>query len=385
MKIGLVVPHFYPAYGGHEYYLSRELAHLGHQVGVFTSDFMPVRYFRRPTRTFPGKELTGDGVEVTRIRAAIDVQGLPVFDPRGALAGFGPRVVQGTEFYHPSSYLSFVASAKKGVPFVFAQHMYEVPKGAKGLAWKGLSFTLGSQMRRGSSRIIAISNAAKSLLVSLGVPEERIAVIPLGVDTSFFRTADAGPGLREQLGLEDSTVVLFVGRMEDVKGVDVLLEAFSLLRKNDDSLCLVLVGGGAQKPRYEALASHLGITSGVRFVGSVTREALPSYLDVADIFVLPSLKEPFGLVGLEAMAKGKPVVASAVGGIPDFVGAETGLLVRPGSARGLASALERLAADPSLRARLGEGGRKLVDERFSYRHVAERTVEVFEEAGAGAR
>lgn len=322
---------------------------------------------------------------MTRIKAAIDVEGLPIFDPRGALATFGPDVVQGTEFYHPSSYLSFMASVRDGTPFVFAQHMYEAPHGARGLAWKGLSFTLGSQMRRGSSRIIAISNAAKSLLVSLGVPEGKIAVVPLGVDTSVFRTEDDGLRLREKFGLQNSIVILFVGRMEDVKGVDVLLEAFSRLRKNHDSLRLLLVGGGAQKSRYEALASNLGVSSATTFVGSVPREALPSYLDVADIFVLPSLREPFGLVGLEAMAKGKPIVASAVGGIPDFVGSETGILVRPGSVTELATAIERLVADPSLRASLGEGGRTLVDERFSYRRVAERTVGVFEDARAGAR
>jgi len=385
LKIGLVVPHFYPAYGGHEYYLSRELARMGHQVSIFTSDFMPVRYFRKPTRTFPGTELTGDGVTVTRIRATIDVEGLPIFDPRGSLADFGPDVVQGTEFYHPSSYLSFLASAKEGVPYIFAQHMYEPPQGARGLAWKGLSFTLGSQMRRGSSRVIAISTAAKSLLVSLGVPDGKIAVIPLGVDTSVFNTATESSTLREELGLEGSTVILFIGRMEDVKGVDVLLAAFSMVRKNHPSTRLLLVGGGAQKARYEALASDLGVSSSTTFVGAVSREMLPRYLDLADVFVLPSLKEPFGLVGLEAMAKGKPVVASAVGGIPDFVGPETGLLVKEGSPKELAAAIERLATDPSLRARLGAAGRSLVGQRFSYTRVAERTIEVFEDARAESR
>ncbi len=376
----MVVPHFFPSYGGHEYYLARELAKLGHQVRMFTSDFLPVRYFRKPTKTLSGESRIDDGVSLMRIHAPLDLHGLPVFDPREAIVAFRPDVVCGTEFYHPATYLSYLAAVRAKVPFVFAQHMYEPPDGPRGMVWRGLSATVGSQIRAGSSQIIAISNAAKLLLLSLGVSEDKVAVIPLGVDIGLFHPRDDRFRRRREMGISESTVLLYVGRMEEVKGVSVLLRAFALLRREGRSVFLILVGDGDMRERYEQLSSRLGVSDSVKFTGSVKREDLPAYYDLSDIFVLPSLKEPFGLVGLEAMATGKPVVASRVGGIPDFVTEDSGILVRAGDFSGLAAALQSLLSNGDLRERMGEEGRRLVESKFQYSRVAERTVGVFQMA-----
>jgi len=227
--------------------------------------------------------------------------------------------------------------------------------------------------RRLLRRVAAISPAVERRLLDARVEPERIRVIWSAVDPEALRPSAPREVLRAQLGAAPETPCLLVAaNLVRRKGVDVLLAAVAALAPG--SRCVLWVAGdGAERAALEAAAARLGIAERVRFLGR--RGDVPDLLEACDVFVLPSRQEGLGVAALEAMARGRPVVASAVGGLAEIVIPEqTGLLVPPGDAAVLAAALERLLADPGLARRLGAAGAARVAERF----LAEQMVSAYE-------
>jgi glycosyltransferase involved in cell wall biosynthesis len=157
------------------------------------------------------------------------------------------------------------------------------------------------------------------------------------------------------------------------KGIDTLLEAVARLRRRGVDLDLKLVGDGPLRGELEGLAGHLGITDVVSFEGFQPLPEVRERLRHCGIFVLPSRSEPFGIVILEALVHGKPVIATRVGGIPEIVThLENGFLVTPDDADALAEAILRLHRDDALRERLGRAGITTVEEHFTHKHAGAR-------------
>lgn len=231
-----------------------------------------------------------------------------------------------------------------------------------------------------ADRVIAFSSHEKELLDLLyGVPPQNVDVIPCGVDLEQFRPVDKAEA-RERLGLGAGKVVLYVGRIEALKGIDVLLRAVAALGMERDWRLLIVGGDGAadaELARLQRLSPALGIQDRVSFLGPVPHEMLPLYYSAANVLVLPSYYESFGLVLLEALACSTPVVASAVGDIASIVHHdETGLLVEPGSPESLLQGLKRLLDDEALEHRLAAAARGSV-QRYSWDAVAERLLDVY--------
>ncbi len=176
--------------------------------------------------------------------------------------------------------------------------------------------------------------------------------------------------------------ILFVGEHERRKGLEFLLEALAILRRSGKDLNLVTVGHGSALAKLRGLALRLGVSDAVEFRGYVTDHddtQLPPIYSETDIFVLPSLREGFGFVLLEAMASGIPIVASDVSAIPEVIG-NSGILVPPRDAKALANALGALIDDPTMRAELGEAGRRRAEAHFTWDRVIPQVVQVYEEA-----
>lgn len=221
------------------------------------------------------------------------------------------------------------------------------------------------------------------------VPSERLGVLPLGIDTERFAPQDP-QWLRAKLGVgSDVPIVLYVGRLERRKGVETLIEAFGRLREARADARLVMAGfstdtgpdrqGLLEVLRERALA--LGVADGVHFMGHVPYELLPRYYSGCDLFLAPSLYEPFGMIYLEAMACGKPVVGCDAGGVPEIIQhARNGFLVPPGDAAALGATLVELLQYPSWRDRVGEAARAHVLAHFSLGVIASRTEACYEEA-----
>ncbi len=190
-------------------------------------------------------------------------------------------------------------------------------------------------------------------------PAEKFTVIHSGVDLSRFRPNPARAGAtRTALEIPVKAMVLAtVGRLTAVKGQETLIRATAKCLRQGEKLYLLILGEGELRSNLEALSAELGIAEAVRFLG--WRPDVASVINACDIFCLPSLNEGMGKVIVEAMAMGKTVIASDVGGIPDLVvPGENGILVPPGDSNALAEAILNLCDHPEMRVRMGEEGRE---------------------------
>jgi len=236
-------------------------------------------------------------------------------------------------------------------------------------------------------RSIAISEAVRRAVESLGIPRRgSVSVVPYGIDVEGrCLTPAARAAARAKLDLHDDDVAVTVAaRLIEGKGHDVVIEAVRAALGDAPTLKLLIAGDGPERAALEARARSLP-EGAARFLGFVedTRDLIGAS-DVVAFPTLPSLGEGFGLVALEAMAAGLPVVASDTGALPEVVADErTGIVVPAGSSPALAAALARLARDPSERERLGAAGLERARSDFSLGAMVDRTIAVYEEVIGG--
>jgi glycosyltransferase involved in cell wall biosynthesis len=230
-------------------------------------------------------------------------------------------------------------------------------------------------LAREVDRYIAVSKAiARQLEDTFHWPPEKIEVVHNAIRSDRFRVA-ADPGFRQQLaGGVNRPIVLTVARLHAQKGLDVLLQAASHVPDAQ----FVVAGDGPLRGRLRSQADELGLEDRLAFLGQ--REDIPRLLAASDVFVLPSLYEGTSLAVLEAMAAGRPVVSSRIGGTDELVvDGESGVLVPAGDADALAAAIRRLLADPALRARIGTAARQRAESLFCAAPTVARVTGVYEE------
>jgi D-inositol-3-phosphate glycosyltransferase len=238
------------------------------------------------------------------------------------------------------------------VPHVFVFHTVGAVKNSTSGSEKEpeLRTAIEKHLARKCDRILVATDREREHLVQhYGACPENIGVVPCGVNLDVFRPLDK-TAARQQLGFaRDESIVLYVGRFAPVKGIDRLLEAIAHL-KHHQRLRLVIVGGdGDGAPEYKSfrrLARKLSIQDSVTFVGRIEQDELSPYYSAADVLAVPSHYESFGLVALESLASGTPVVATKVGAMESILReGETGYLVSNGSPRLLAKGVERFISD----------------------------------------
>ena len=232
-----------------------------------------------------------------------------------------------------------------------------------------------SLVMRDADAIIVSTEEEKQDAVRLyDAHPQKIKVIPAGVNLDTFKPVNQSIA-RQRVGIHEKQVILYVGRIEPLKGIDVLLEAAALLDGSDE-IRVLIVGGSpgndSELDRLKALTTELGIESMVTFTGAIKQNKLPDYYSAADVFVLPSHSESFGLAALEAMACGAPVVVSRVGGLKTFIdNGETGYLVPWRCPEPFVQRLEMLLANPLLREAMGRAARAKALQ-MGWGHTADR-------------
>jgi D-inositol-3-phosphate glycosyltransferase len=233
--------------------------------------------------------------------------------------------------------------------------------------------------------LIASTEDERADLVRLyGADPDHVAVVPPGVDLSMFQPIDRDEA-RRTIGYGAGRLLLFVGRLERLKGVEVAIRALALLRDraHDDVRLLILGedsrdGDESEKDRLKELAAAAGVRDRVDFLGSVAHHELPFFYSAADVCVMPSYSESFGLVGLEAQACGRPVVGSGVSGIRSVVRDEvSGYLLDSHDPAMYAERIGRLLDNPELAQQMGRRGR-LLSQRFSWTRTADRLQALFD-------
>ncbi len=241
-----------------------------------------------------------------------------------------------------------------GVPLIISSERGLYPVDFKGQ----LRLILDRWLSTYTNVVTTNSEAMRRALVERGFDQNKIAVIPNGVDLDEFRDHGRQSQVRQQLCLDEhDPIVGIVARLEPEKDHPTFLRAASLVVGTFPATKFLLVGNGSQRDALEALCSELGLQSSVRFVG--LREDVGSLVNLLDVAVLSSTHEAFPNTLLEAMAAGKPVVATSVGGVPELViDGQTGFLVPPNNSEGLAAAITHLIGDPGLAEDMGRRGRQ---------------------------
>ncbi|MFJ8591653.1 glycogen synthase [Streptomyces sp. NPDC093598] len=302
--------------------------------------------------------------------------------------------LEGRELVHSHTWYAnlggHLAKLLYGIPHVMTAHSLEPLR-----PWKaeqlGGGYELSSWAERtaieAADAVIAVSAAMREDILGCypALDPERVHVVHNGIDTTLYRP-DHGTDALDRVGLDRSRpYVLFVGRITRQKGVPHLLRA---VRDIDPAAQVVLCAGAPDTPEIDQEFRELfgelsGVRDGVFWIPKMLpRPEVIQLLTHAALFVCPSVYEPLGIVNLEAMACGTPVVASAVGGIPEVVDdGTTGLLVAPGDGfeAGLARAMDTVLGDPEAAGRMGEAGRERAVGEFGWDAVARRTVRLYEE------
>ena len=238
-----------------------------------------------------------------------------------------------------------------------------------------------------ADRIVAFSPHERDALVRLyGADRSRIELVPCGVDLSRFRPLGRAAA-RSELGLNGHKIMLCVGRIEALKGVDLLIHTAAQMESGDDVQVLVVGAGddgGREVTRLKHMAAELDIGDSVEFVGRVPQEKLAWYYSAADVCVVPSYYESFGMAALESMACGTPVVAARVGGLPTIIQhGRTGYLKSWRCPEAFANSLEMLMANRSLRDSMGKAARRRA-ESLSWDGIAQRLLALYQEAADDA-
>jgi glycosyltransferase involved in cell wall biosynthesis len=270
--------------------------------------------------------------------------------------------------------IAVLLSGRKRPPIVVHTFHGHVLRGYFGPGRSRLFRLLERWLARRTTALIAVSPQVRDDLVALGVaPPERFAVIRLGIelDERVAGTQNGRLDSRRYLGIPpERFVVGWIGRMTAVKRTDDVLVAFKQLRDEGVDACLCMVGDGPDRAQLEQRAHELGVVKDTLFLGY--QEDVAPFYAAFDALVLPSSNEGTPVSAIEALAAGRPVVATRVGGVPDVVQeGEDGFLVEPGATDELADRLARLARDPQLRERMGKAGR----ERVLPRYAVERLVD----------
>jgi glycosyltransferase involved in cell wall biosynthesis len=394
VRILHVIPYFPPAsaFGGPPratFLVARELAKRGHEVTVYTTDAKDLR-----TRIWDGKapwvEKEVDGVRVVYFRnlTMLTVKMFKLF-VTPALPARAQKEVKGFDVVHLHEFRTLQnvvawAARDHGVPYVLQAHG-SVPRVG---SWKTLKLlydaVYGYELLRGASCAIAVTKAEARQYRQMGVPEEKIAIVPNGIDLSEYSDLPPKGAFKEKFNVpEDKRIVLYIGRIHWIKGVDILVRAYALLAKQPGFKDTILVIAGPDDgylSRVKSLVRELGISDSVLFTGPLYgRDKLSAYVD-AEFVVLPSRYEIFGIVVLEAYACAKPMIASDIDAMSDIVShGETGLLFRAGDEKELASALAHLLENPKETEKMGRNARKLVEEKYSIDKISAKLEEVYKE------
>jgi len=368
--------------------LSKGLGRLGVQVDVFTR-----------CQSFGTTEITeiGPGVRVIHLEA-----GEPRWIPKNELFAFLPQFLQHLEDYrrhekihydivHGHYWLSGWVGARLrrmwGAPLLQMFHTLGLLKNTVARSSSEMESALRIQGERevvaAADRLVAANPVEYGHLVDLyDANAHKIRIIPCGVDIELFRPIPKQRA-RARLGLDSGPIILFVGRLEPLKGLDILIDAMSILARKGQEAILLIAGGnldGDVARQLRNCVNDLSLDSRVRFLGPIDQKDLPYYYSAADVCAMPSFYESFGMVAIEAMACGTPVVASRAGGLQFTVlDNETGFLVPPGNPVPLAAALETILCDPALRQRLGQAG-VTVARAYSWEQVSRSILKTYLES-----
>ena len=384
MKICMLTWEFPPRIVGgiarHCFGLSRALSKRGHEVHVVTLEFPGAPAFEEM-----------EGVKIHRVRIEL---GHPDFITWTFIFNhFMEKIVanlsKDEEFdvIHIHDWLTAPVGISSKYylrkPLVSTVHSIEIGR-AQGLNNPNSLLIDGLEwwMTYESKKVISCSNSMKGELEQhFHLPSEKITVIPNAVDLSKYQRNIDKNAVKRRYGIEShEKIILFIGRLVPQKGVEYLVRAIPLILQQHKDAKFVVVGDGWSRDYLENMVRSAGFGEKIRFLGFISDLELTELTMSADALVIPSVYEPFGIVALEGMAAGVPVVAANVGGLAEIIEHErTGVLVYSKNPESIAWGVNRILSDQGYANWLVQNAKKKVREVYSWEAAAQKTVEVYEE------
>lgn len=384
MKILHVILYFYPAwpYGGtprNAYGLCKELVKRGHEVTVFTTDALDAKDRIKETQE------TLDGIEVRRFR---NMSNTVAFHHRIFLSPGMINAVRNNiksfDLVHLNDYrtlqnlLVHHYARKYAIPYVLQARGSLVRLISKQKLKALFDVMGGYRLLRDASRLIALAPLEVEQYMNQGVSKAKIDIVPNAIDLSQFENAPPRGDFRSKQGLKaDNQVILFLGRIHKIKGIDLLIHAFAGLVGDFNDARLVIAGpDDGYLPTLKSLTAELGLEQRVIFTGPLYgAQKLAAYVD-ADVYALTSSYEVFGVSVLEALACGAPAVVTDRCGTADIVRNKAGLVV-PYEAGQLRDALQRMLEDDTMRQQFSQSGKTLVWGNYGWSEIAGRMERVY--------
>lgn len=385
MKILHSIPYFAPAwdYGGPVrscYNLAKQLARKGHDVTVFTTDSLDgnkrlkqlheilddvtIKRFRNISNTLSYRY---------NISTPIGLTGCP--------KDFGDYDIVHMHEYRTLQNILVRRHAKRhNIPYILQARGGLTTFFYKGALKKTFDRLWGYRILRDAAKVIALTKIEVGQYQEMGLPDDKIVVLPNGIDLAEFEHLPPKGQFREKYNIDNSTkIILYLGRLHQIKGIDLLVKAFCKLREDFKNVRLVITGpDDGFLGTLEEMVRELAIEEKVLFTGPLHGEArLAAYVDT-EVYVLPSFYEIFGITVLEAMACGTPVIVTDRCGLAEEVDKQAGLVV-PYDEKILSQALAEILGDELMRLEFGTKGRALVREKFNWEKITERVEQIYEQ------
>ncbi|HGE71936.1 TPA: glycosyltransferase [Candidatus Poribacteria bacterium] len=392
LKILQIVYAFYPPYSesGNSRVaseISKALALRGHDVTVYTTNVLS----RDKMFNLKKQVCNIHNVKVHYCKNILYKPYLPIplFFSKDLLSKIKDSlmkydIVHIHEYRFYTSPLIYFYAKRFRIPYIVQAHG-ELPRIGPKRSLKWLFDVLfGYKLLRDASKVIALSRFEAEQYKSMGVPEEKIAIIPNGIDLSEYANLPPKGAFKRKFGIpEEKKVILYLGRIHKIKGIDFLIKAYTHLindRHCKDALLVIAGPDDGYLKEAKSLTSALSISKHVLFTGPLYgRDKLEAYVD-SDVVVLPSRYETFPMAVLEAYACGKPVIASKVGGLEDLIiNGETGLLFEAGNIKRLTRSIFNLINSNNMAKEMGLKSKTFVRENFTIEKVVERLEKIYEE------
>ncbi len=369
MKIAQVTPYFYPHVGGvesHVLTLSERLVKNGHHVTVYTSCFENLKE----------KDIF-NGIKIVRTKQIASIFATPITPKiKKAISSENHDVIHAHTPPPLTAYYAAKAAKRSKIPFVVTYHCdLELPKFIGKVATAIYQRTFSRYTFKRADRIIVHTKTYGATSRTLWKFDE--TVIPSAVNPNRFNKDLDFTEIEKRHGLSGKKVVLFVGRLVGHKGIDYLIDSATITPKD---VRYVIVGKGPYMDKLKKRVKEKKVEHKVIFTGRVPFEDIPKYFAACDVFVLPSISrlEAFGLVILEAMASSKPVIVSNIPGVTEVVmEGQQGLHVIPMNAQDLAEKINILLSNKQMQVRMGEAGRRKVEEEYTWDKVVGQIEDVY--------
>ena len=381
MKVLQVTPEFPPPLigggGYHVYNLTRELVRRGIDITVFTCNTQKP-FFLQKTKT----EAQLGNVKVHRI---------PTFYVPKTVYPMTPKLVpmllkENPDIIHAHGYQFFTSDAAaivskiKKKPLILTLHGF--PRGFAKLTHKTYFHLIGKKTLAAAKKLIAVSNAVANEFKAIGIQEEQISIIPNGIDLEEFKHMPNEKNFKKRMNIkENEKMVLSIGRLEEVKGFHHLIMALAKIREKTAPIKLVIAGPEFNySQQLRKLVAETKMEDKVIFCGPVNRREKLEALAATDVAIISSIYEGFSIFLLEAMAAGKPVIATKTGVAQELIkNGKNGFLISPGNVEELSEKIIEILNNNQISSSMGQESRNTVNA-FDWKRIAKQVISVYDQS-----